>query len=152
MQLTSPVFTDNEHIPEVYTCFGQNVNPSLRIEESPPNAASLALTIIDQDATPQPWIHWFVYNINPRTKEIADNSVPPGATEGYANGGTPGYEGPCPKYFTGTHHYVFTLYALDTVLDIDPTSTFTDAADTIQRHTLETATLTGLADGTEERG
>lgn len=150
MTLTSSAFTNNETIPIAYTCLGANANPPLEVADVPTTTASFVLTVVDQDATPKPWVHWFVYNIPPQTQKIAEQSVPEGATEGFANGGTPGYEGPCPRYFTGTHQYVFTIYALDIPLDIDPTSTLADAAETIQHHTIEKAELIGLAEGTGE--
>jgi Raf kinase inhibitor-like YbhB/YbcL family protein len=152
VKITSTSFADNEIIPTVYTCLGANVNPPLEFDDIPTKTTAFALTVVDQDATPKPWVHWFVYNIPPDTIQISENNIPSGATEGFANGGTPGYEGPCPKYFTGTHLYVFTLYALSLPLDIDPTSTFADAAETIHKHTIETATLRGLAEGTGEGG
>lgn len=150
MTLTSTAFTTNGIIPTAYTCLGANINPPLAVDEVPTKAASFVLTVVDKDATPKPWVHWFVFNIPPGMRYIAENSVPEGATEGFANGGTPGYEGPCPKYFTGTHHYIFSLYALDIPLDIDPASTLDDAAETIKKHTIEKAALIGLAEGTGE--
>ena len=37
--------------------------------------------------------------------------------------GSHGYKGPDPSRKTGLHYYVFTLYALDTTLGLDPTNT-----------------------------
>lgn len=152
MKLTSAAFSDNAIIPTANTCLGANINPPLEVDDVPTKTASFVLTVVDKDATPKPWVHWFVYNIPPQTRKMKENCIPEGATEGLANGGTPGYEGPCPKYFTGTHHYEFSLYALDIPLDIDPTSTFADAEETIQQHTIEKAELIGLAEGTGESG
>ena len=53
------------------------------------------------------------------------------------------YHGPCPPDSV-SHHYVFTVYALDTILDA-PAGMRGDAfLDTIQNHILTKAELTGL--------
>lgn len=150
MQITSRAFKHNHHIPSLYTCKETNINPPLEFSHIPQNSASLVLVVSDLDATPQLWIHWFVFNIPPATTKIEENTIPEGATEGYANGGTPGYEGPCPKYFSGTHHYSFMLYALDAPLNVNKTATFWDCEEFIKQHTLEKAELIGIQEGTGE--
>lgn len=151
MRLTSSAFSYGEPIPVQYTCKGDNVNPPLEISDIPEDTKSLVLAVTDEDATPSIWYHWFVFNIPPTVTEIKEKSIPKGAIVGHANGGTPGYEGPCPVYFLGEHEYVFKLYALDTMLEIEPTSTFLDAKNQIDQHTLATATLRGTAEGTGEK-
>src|SRR5581483_1815883 len=116
MGIRSSVFKNNEHIPLQYTCAGKNSNPPLIFTDTPEKTKSLVLIVEDITATPKPWIHWLVFNIPKRTTHVKENEIPKGGTEGYANGGTFGYEGPCPKYFNGTHRYVFRLYALDTII------------------------------------
>lgn len=150
MQLTSPAFANQETVPVMYTCNGPNINPPLRIIDAPENTACFALTVVDTNATPTPWYHWFVFNIPATIREIAEGSVPAGATEGLANGGTPGYEGPCPIYFTGTHRYEFTLYALNKSLDLPGTTTFDEAKNEIAKYLVAKAKLTGIAEGTGE--
>lgn len=127
------------------------MSPPLRFEGIPDLAQSLILTVVDMDAAPMPWVHWFVFNIPPGTKFIAEDKVPYGAVEGYANGGDPGYEGPCPIYFKGTHHYAFTIHALDTSLESMDTITVEDIEIILQEHTLEKAVLIGLCRGTGEK-
>ena len=43
-----------------------------------------------------------------------------------------------------THHYIFTLYALDSILNIPPGSSLADFNKAIQGHVLEKTQLTGL--------
>jgi Raf kinase inhibitor-like YbhB/YbcL family protein len=62
--------------------------------------------------------------------------------QGYANGGKPGYEGPCPP--SGTHRYVFTLYALEEVLDVPSSATRDTLLPYIEKYELSEATLTGI--------
>lgn len=63
MRLASPHFTNNELIPERFTCYGDNVNPMLEFHDIPAEAKSLVLIFEDVDAPANPWVHWLVFNI-----------------------------------------------------------------------------------------
>ncbi len=147
MKIVSPAFQDHELIPEKYTCRGPNVNPPLEFHDVPTNARSLVLILEDVDAPANPWVHWLVFNIPPSARRCPEHSLPAGGTEGLANGGTFGYEGPCPKYFTGTHHYHFKLYALDQVLPLAPDADRPVVLAAMGSHVIEEAQLVGLAVG-----
>ncbi len=116
MKLESLAFENREFIPAPYTCDGENVNPELRILEVSAETKSLVLIVEDPDAPSKAFVHWTVWNINPRTKIIPRNSVPEGSVEGLTNFGRPGYGGPCPP--SGTHRYYFKVFALDKTLDL----------------------------------
>lgn len=142
MELTSPAFEHNQTIPSRYTCDGEEVNPPLVIADVPSNAKSLALIVDDPDAPGGTWVHWTVWNIDPRTAEIAENSVPSGATEGTTSFGKTGYGGPCPP--SGTHRYFFKLTALDIALDLPPNTTARDLKKAMEGHILESVERIGL--------
>ena len=144
MKISSPDFQNNTEVPKEYTCLGPNVNPPLHFDTIPAGAKSLVLIIEDRNATPKPWIHWLVFNIPPTTTELKKNSIPEGGTPGICNGGTFGYEGPCPIYFKGTHHYYFRLFALDEKLLIPDNSDAVVVHERMKGHILEEATLVGL--------
>ena len=96
----------------------------------------------DPDAPRQGgWTHWVVWNIDPATKEIAENTVPAGAVQGRTDSGTNKWGGPCPP--SGTHHYQFMLYALDTMLDLPDTTTKSDLEKAMAGHIMEQSTLVG---------
>lgn len=116
MKLTSSVFESNQSIPVKYTCDGDNVSPQLTVSEVPQDAVSLALIMDDPDAPAGTWAHWIIFNIDPKTNQINENSMPSGSQEGVTSFGKPGYGGPCPP--SGTHRYFFKLYALDLKLDL----------------------------------
>lgn len=113
LKITSEAFTDGGNIPVKYTCDGANVNPPLNIHHIPKEAKSLVILTEDIDAPVRPWTHWLAWNI-PITHHIKENQLH----------GTPGlndfeylhYTGPCT--ISGTHRYVFRIYALDAVLDM----------------------------------
>ncbi len=120
MQLTSPAFQPNQSILSKYTCDGENINPPLQISEVPEEAKSLALVVDDPDAPMGTFDHWVMWNISPETTTIEEAKVPEGAVQGKNNFGNNSYGGPCPP--SGTHHYHFKVYALDTQLELDPSS------------------------------
>jgi hypothetical protein len=141
MKLTSPAFEANGSIPSQYTCDGQNVSPPLMIGEVPLAAKSLALIVDDPDAPAGDWVHWLVWNIDPKTAEIGEGKVPAGAAQGRTDFGNNRWGGPCPP--SGVHHYQFKLYALDSTLDLPETTTKNDLEKAMAPHTLERFTLVG---------
>jgi Raf kinase inhibitor-like YbhB/YbcL family protein len=145
MKLSSSVFTNGENIPIRYTCDGEDVNPPLFISGVPEGARSLALVMDDPDAPAGLWVHWTVWNIDPRTVEIPEDSVPAGAEQGLTSSGRREYGGPCPP--DREHRYFFRLYALDTKLDLDPLQTGKDELkEAIHGHVLAQAELMGRYD------
>jgi Raf kinase inhibitor-like YbhB/YbcL family protein len=115
LQISSPVFKHDQMIPSKYTCDGADASPPLLIGNVPPQARSLALIVDDPDAPAGTWVHWVVWNIDPKTTEIGENTVPAGAHQGTNDFRTQRYGGPCPP--SGTHRYFFKLYALDATID-----------------------------------
>ena len=117
MKVTSPQFLDGETIPVQYTCDGAGVNPPLNFSEVPQGTKSLALILHDPDAPiAGGWTHWTLWNIDPATQSIAENSVPSKAVQGKTSSGQNNYGGPCPPAADPAHHYHFKLYALGIVL------------------------------------
>ena len=136
-------FSNGQEIPKLNTCLGPNVNPPLFIDDVPAEAKSLVLIFEDVDAIPI-WTHWMLFNIPVTTTEIKEGTIPEGAVEGLANNHSFGYEGPCPKYFEGVHHYRFRLFALDTVLDL-PAATEREVVEAnMQGHVIAKAEIQGL--------
>jgi Raf kinase inhibitor-like YbhB/YbcL family protein len=143
MILTSPSFRNGETIPKKFTCDGGDINPELQIQNVPAEAKSLALVLHDPDApVPGGFTHWVVWNIKPTTTLIKDESVPPGSVEGENSAGENQYFGPCPP--SGTHHYQFRLYALDTMLDMPEATAPANAWNEIRKHAIAETELVGL--------
>lgn len=142
MKLTSPVFEHNGDIPSQYTCDGGNFNPPLTIAEVPENAQSLVLIVDDPDAPNGDWVHWLVWNIDPKTTNINEKNVPADAIEGLTSFNNRGYGGPCPP--SGQHRYFFKLYALDRILDLDANANKNTLLQTIEGYVLDSVELIGL--------
>src|SRR3989338_9651915 len=137
MKLTSPVFNHNGLIPAEYTCDGNDINPPLLISGVPSHTQSLVLIVDDPDAPAGDWVNWTIWNIDPKTTQIAENNVPQGAKEGLTSFDQTGYGGPCPP--GGTHRYFFKLYALDIELKLPADTNKTKLLQTMNGHILTQA-------------
>jgi Raf kinase inhibitor-like YbhB/YbcL family protein len=136
----SAAFTENGMIPSDYSCDGKEVSPPLNISNIPANTKSLAIILHDPDAPMQGgFTHWVVWNIAP------DGNIPEdfkGADQGLNGTGQAGYKGMCPP--SGTHHYHFKIYALDTKLDLDKKTDKAALEKSMQGHILADADFVGL--------
>jgi Raf kinase inhibitor-like YbhB/YbcL family protein len=142
MEISSTAFENNSFIPSRYTCEGLERNPPLKFKNVPAEAKSLVLIVDDPDAPIKTFIHWTVWNIDPKTTEIDENSCPNGAIEGINSGGRRGYTRPCPP--SGTHRYFFKLIALDKMLDLGPNSYIEDIENATEGHVIQKAEFIGL--------
>lgn len=143
--LKSSAFKDKEFIPLKHTCDGDDVNPLLEIRNVPQGTKSLSLIIDDPDATRGiPWDHWILWNINPKTQYIDEDTVPAGALQGTTASGYMKYGGPCPPRGSKPHRYMFKLYALDIELDVPEGLISADLQKLMQGHVLAETVLTGL--------
>jgi len=141
IKLTSPAFKDKGMIPSKYTCDGENVNPPLNIEVDK-GAKTLVLIVDDPDAPMGVWDHWIVWNISPDIKKIEENSVPQNSTQGMNSAGENNYGGPCPP--SGTHRYIFKLYALDKKIELTSSARKIDVEMEMKGHMLAQTELVGL--------
>ncbi|MFH1292019.1 MAG: YbhB/YbcL family Raf kinase inhibitor-like protein [bacterium] len=141
MQITSPAFINNGSIPSEYTCQGANINPQINIMDVPDETKSVALIMDDPDAPGGTWVHWVMWNINPKTTVINKDSVPDGAIQGNNSWPKAEYGGPCPP--SGIHRYFFKLYALDTELSLTMGSNKTQVESAMNGHILKQANLIG---------
>jgi Raf kinase inhibitor-like YbhB/YbcL family protein len=142
MKITSPEFQNNKDIPAKYTCDGEGVNPPLAFAEVPADARGLALVLEDPDAPGRTFIHWLLWNIPTAVDHISEDSLPVDAARGKNSTEGVGYVGPCPP--SGTHHYIFKLYALDDTLDLPAGSDEKALEKAMQGHIIDTAELVGL--------
>jgi Raf kinase inhibitor-like YbhB/YbcL family protein len=118
ISITSPSFQAGGDIPTKFTCNGTNVSPELQISSVPNEAKSLLLIVDDPDAPRGLFTHWIVWNIDPKTTRVAENSAPTAGVQGINDFGKRNYGGPCPP--SGTHRYFFKIFALDTKLELKP--------------------------------
>ncbi|HNV23891.1 MAG TPA: YbhB/YbcL family Raf kinase inhibitor-like protein [Candidatus Omnitrophota bacterium] len=140
MKLSSPDFNDYGKIPRALTCQGENQNPVLEITGVPQDAKSLALIMDDPDAPMGDWVHWVVFNIDPKTTTIGRASLI--GVSGVNDFGNKNYGGPCPP--RGAHRYFLKLYALDILLDLKEGITKNILEQAMEGHILEQTQLVGI--------
>ena len=141
MKISSPAFQEGGTIAEKFSKNGQNVSPELRIEGAPAEAKSLALIVDDPDASVGLFTHWLVWNIDPKTTEVAENSAPKGAIQGTNDYPNLGYGGPQPP--SGTHRYYFKIFALDRMLDLKSGAKRREVDAAIRGHVIAQGELMG---------
>ena len=141
MKVTSSAFQEGGDIPSKFSRDGQDINPPLRIERMPDNAKSLVLIMDDPDAPVGLFTHWLAWNIDPKTTEIAEKSVPKGAVQGTNDYPSSGYGGPQPP--SGTHRYYFKIFALDRTLDLPSGAKRKEVAKAMTGHIIGQGQLMG---------
>jgi Raf kinase inhibitor-like YbhB/YbcL family protein len=125
LKVTSEAFADDGYMPVKYTGQAEEISPPLEWESVDPAAETIAI-IMDDPALPFVTItHWLLWNIPANITKIPENisdgkvvTSLPGACQGKNFYQNFGYMGPKPPF--GTHTYRFHVYALDTVLDLEP--------------------------------
>ncbi|MDD5067147.1 MAG: YbhB/YbcL family Raf kinase inhibitor-like protein [bacterium] len=140
MRLSSSAFSDNGMIPSRYARTGSNISPPLAIQDIPANAKSLALAVDDPDSPSGTWGHWVVWNIPPDTKSIPEGTQPKGV-KGRNDFGRLEWDGPSPP--SGTHTYVFKIYALDILLNLKEGAGKKDMEKAMEGHIFAKAVLKG---------
>jgi Raf kinase inhibitor-like YbhB/YbcL family protein len=149
LSITSAAFEQNGRVPAKYTCDGDRaVNPPLQFSGVPEGAKSLALIMDDPDVPKvlRPdgvYDHWVLFNIPPETSAIAEGST--AGTAGANGSGASAYTGPCPppQYEPKEHRYIFTLYALDTMLAQKEGATKKEVLNAMEGHVIQKAELVG---------
>lgn len=141
--LKSPAFNNGGAIPTKYTCDGDNVSPPLHWEGIPAGTKSFALIMDDPDAPSGVWDHWILFNMPANTTELSEavKTLPVGTQVGINSWHHTKYDGPCPP--NSEHRYIFKLYALDSVLNLQTGATKSSILAAIKMHHLEMAEYMG---------
>lgn len=141
-QITSPAFANGAAIPLQYTCKGAGLIPPLQFQGVPEATAALALIMHDPDSSSGDFLHWTIWNMSPALDKLEEDAFPDGVVQGMNDFGQIGYGGPCPH--TGTHRYIFDLYALGTRLDLAAGAKRADLLQAMQGNILAQASFAGF--------
>jgi len=137
-------FLDNGLIPSQYTCDGEGRFPALKIEDLPPATQSLVLIVDDPDAPAWTRDHLLLANI-PLTEDpyviISQDSFDQWVLWQNSRWEQARWA-PCPP--SGTHRYVFKIYALSEKLDISSGFSKERVLELIWGKILDQAELVGL--------
>lgn len=135
LQLSSPDIAEGAtltlaQVADSFGCSGKNLSPALQWTGVPKEAKSLVLTVYDPDApTGSGFWHWAVYNLPasatglPAGAGATDAKLPDGVAVLKNDGGIRGFIGACPPPGDTPHRYIYTLYALDSSLDLPADAT-----------------------------
>jgi phosphatidylethanolamine-binding protein (PEBP) family uncharacterized protein len=132
-QLTSPTFVDGGKFPIEYTCDGSSISPALAWSGAPAGTKSFAITFDTLPGPPRPGetdsgkhAMFTLFNIPATATSIAAGNKSVGTYGQNFQGKTLGYAPPCSQG-PGDKIYTFTIYALSSTLDLQPSVT-TEAA------------------------
>jgi Raf kinase inhibitor-like YbhB/YbcL family protein len=104
-------------MPQRFTCAAKHrTSPPINWAGAPAGTKSIALVVDDSNAPIAPYVYWVVFDIGPATSALLEGQLPPGARQARGTAGYDRYDPPCPG--PGGHDYRFTVYALNTVLDL----------------------------------
>jgi Raf kinase inhibitor-like YbhB/YbcL family protein len=144
LRVESAAFADGGMIPEKFSSDGADVSPPLAWSGAPAATKRYALVVDDPDAPGGTFTHWIVWNLEATKLDEAVPAVPPTPipfAQGRNSFGGAGYGGPSPP--SGTHRYVFRVYALDGPLDLVPTADADGLRFAMKGHVLAYGALVG---------
>ncbi len=127
IDLSSPAFADGARLPERFTADGAGVSPPLVWGPVPEGTSSLALIVEDPDAPSlTPLVHAVVWGLPIGEHRLAEGAIA-GDGAGDADGRdvgrnsffTQGWLPPDPPTGHGSHDYVFQLFALSEVPELE---------------------------------
>jgi hypothetical protein len=127
MTLTSTAWPDGGRIPAQYTQAGAQTSPAFSWSDVPDGVVSFVLIAHDVDAATgngtDDILHWMMWNIPGASRGLPEGvpqgpQLPDGTRQISVSG--PYYRGPGASAAGPAHHYVFELFALDTMLDVAP--------------------------------
>jgi hypothetical protein len=133
-------------VPKEFTCDGEDKSPLLDWTTAPSGTETLALTVTDPDAPGGTFKHWVIYNLPANTTGLPEGvpklgQLANGSRQGKTDFGKVGYGGPCPPAGK-PHHYMFTLYALDTQVEVPAGAPYSHVESAMQGHVLARGELT----------
>lgn len=125
MTLTSVAWPDGGQIPASHAQNGSEVSPPFSWSNVPDGTASFVLIAHDLDAVvgngTDDVLHWMLWNIPGASRGLPEalphgSQLPDGTRQMSVSG--PYYRGPGAAADGPAHHYVFELYALDSMIDV----------------------------------
>jgi Raf kinase inhibitor-like YbhB/YbcL family protein len=145
--LTSSSFRSGE-ILKHFTCDGADTSPELSWTAPPAGTQSLALLAFDMDSLfGYSFTHWVLYDLPADKQELPEglpkqDQLADGSRQGPNDFDKTGYVGPCPPG-KSAHRYAFTLYALDSKLNLPAGATRKQIENALKGHVLAHGELIG---------
>lgn len=148
IKLESTVLKQGGKIETRHTCDGGNISIPLNWSVDNSNIKSFAITCEDPDAPAGVFTHWILFNIPSDVKELSagitnENELENGAKQGINDFGKIGYGGPCPPSGPA-HRFIFKIYSLDSMLDLESGATKDQLLKAMEGHVLDEGQLIGI--------
>jgi hypothetical protein len=116
MTVTSEALSHNM-MSTPFICGGtRTMSPPLTWTGAPAGTKSIAIVFDDANAPITPYVYWVAFDIGPGTSALIEGQLPPGTRQARGTAGYDRYDAPCPG--PDQHGYRFTVYALNTVLNL----------------------------------
>jgi len=147
LNLTSSSFQGGE-ISKQCTCDGAEASPEFSWVAPPAGTQSFALIAFDKDSRfGYSFVHWVLYDLPADKRELPEgfpkqSQLEDGSRQGPNDFDKTGYAGPCPPG-KSAHRYVFTLYALDSKLNLPAGATRKQVENAAKGHVLAYGELIG---------
>lgn len=148
--VTSSDFNHKGIIPDVHACdfIGLDKSPQFSFGNAPEGTQSFALIMFDPDAPDKNFVHWVIFNIPGNNPELIqgipkDSELENGTKQGTNGTEQIGYFGPCPPPGE-THRYIFKVFALDAVLDLQGGANSKQLAKAMKGHIIGRGKIIGL--------
>jgi Raf kinase inhibitor-like YbhB/YbcL family protein len=131
-------------IPKKHTCDGEGVSPALSWAAPPTGTQSYVLIMDDIDTPRAFWrgrfVHWVLFGLAADKRELPEGvpqqaQLADGTRQGNNGIPTVGYAGPCPPG-SSPHRYAFSLYALDSKLELPAGASARDVRKALQGHVI----------------
>lgn len=125
MTLTTSAWPDGGQVPAKYSQIGQEASPPLAWSNVPDGIQSFVLIFHDIDQAvgngTDDVLHWMLWNIPGTSRSLPEgvpqgSQLPDGTRQISASGAY--YRGPGALAAGPIHHYVFELFALDSMIDV----------------------------------
>jgi Raf kinase inhibitor-like YbhB/YbcL family protein len=143
LRVGSKSFRADRRLPDRFSDYGEGRSPELHWSGLPAQTQSTVVLVEDTDAGAAPFAHWLVYNLSPTIRSIpeavaGDSRVSEvlGAIEGNTSAGRVGYFGPRPPRSDPPHHYHFEVFALDSMIDLEPVAGRNEVLEAMNGHVL----------------
>lgn len=151
LTIESAAFPAGGRMPARYTADGEGISPPLKWSGVPAEAKGLVLLVEDPDAPrPEPFLHWMAYHIDPASLGLPEDVPGPGHPgiparmhQGPNTQGAYRYTPPAPPPGSGTHHYHFELFAVDSKLHLPDEATREELVRAMAGHVIASGELVG---------
>jgi para-nitrobenzyl esterase len=148
LTVSSPAFAMNGDIPFENTQYRGNVFPGLTWSKGPAGTKSYVVIMQDTDGNNNgmPILHWTMYDIPATVMKLDAGMTAPPADAAYG----PNIRGPAHAYMGPRtpagpkHRYHLQVFALDTVIPMDPALVYAGLTDAMKDHVLASGETIGL--------